>query len=197
MFVFFFFCFITLYRLAIRALIVRYGLVPRSSPRQADLIFTASTVTMKMAPSLVTKVFQNAWRFPVPGIPNRRDVHSVPILSYSTVQGVTKRSHLEDYLPGCPPKPEAVIDAITKHQKKVYRRNLWRGQAMFYYQSKVSCWTQYSYWKLRKRMTLSSIAIYFGDTFWSIFQRKEWSILPLISESGRMFLCGITNSGSI
>ena len=33
----------------------RYGLVPRSSPRQADLIFTASTVTMKMAPSLVRK----------------------------------------------------------------------------------------------------------------------------------------------
>lgn len=47
--------------------------------------------------------------------------HSVPILSYSTVRGVEKRLQLEDYLPGCPPKPEAVIDAITKHHKKVYQ----------------------------------------------------------------------------
>lgn len=46
---FFFFCFITLRYIGSRFHFDRYGLVPRSSPRQADLIFTASTVTMKMA----------------------------------------------------------------------------------------------------------------------------------------------------
>lgn len=45
-------------------------------------------------------------------------------------------------------------------------------------------------------MTLS-IAIYFKDTFWSIFQIPEFSLFPRISESGRIFLCGITKSGSI
>ena len=41
--------------------------------------------------------------------------------SYSTVRGVDKRIPVDVYLPGCPPKPEAVIDAITKLRKKVSR----------------------------------------------------------------------------
>ncbi|RZC63602.1 hypothetical protein C5167_025372 [Papaver somniferum] len=41
--------------------------------------------------------------------------------SYSTVRGVDKLIPVDVYLPGCPPKPEAVIDAITKLRKKVSR----------------------------------------------------------------------------
>nr|QKK47885.1 photosystem II G protein [Parrya pinnatifida] len=41
--------------------------------------------------------------------------------SYSTVRGVDKLIPVDVYLPGCPPKPEAVIDAITKPRKKIAR----------------------------------------------------------------------------
>nr|YP_010894685.1 NADH-plastoquinone oxidoreductase subunit K [Hypecoum leptocarpum]WJW71555.1 NADH-plastoquinone oxidoreductase subunit K [Hypecoum leptocarpum] len=100
----------------------RYGLVPRSSPRQADLILTAGTVTMKMAPSLVRLYEQ---------MPEPKYVIAMGACtitggmfstdSYSTVRGVDKLIPVDVYLPGCPPKPEAVIDAITKLRKKVSR----------------------------------------------------------------------------
>nr|YP_010382279.1 NADH-plastoquinone oxidoreductase subunit K [Geranium koreanum]UED15785.1 NADH-plastoquinone oxidoreductase subunit K [Geranium koreanum] len=100
----------------------RYGLVPRSSPRQADLVLTAGTVTMKMAPSLVRLYEQ---------MPEPKYVIAMGACtitggmfstdSYSTVRGVDKLIPVDVYLPGCPPKPEAVIDAITKLRKKISR----------------------------------------------------------------------------
>ncbi|YP_009054433.1 NADH-plastoquinone oxidoreductase subunit K (chloroplast) [Populus euphratica] len=100
----------------------RYGLVPRSSPRQADLILTAGTVTMKMAPSLVRLYEQ---------MPEQKYVIAMGACtitggmfstdSYSTVRGVDKLIPVDVYLPGCPPKPEAIIDAITKLRKKISR----------------------------------------------------------------------------
>ncbi|KAL9165017.1 hypothetical protein ABFS82_06G143300 [Erythranthe guttata] len=81
----------------------RYGLVPRSSPRQADLILTAGTVTMKMAPSLVRLYEQ---------MPEPKYVIAMGACtitggmfstdSYSTVRGVDKLIHVDVYLPGCP-----------------------------------------------------------------------------------------------
>ncbi|URD90251.1 hypothetical protein MUK42_26756 [Musa troglodytarum] len=98
----------------------RYGLVPRSSPRQADLILTAGTITMKMAPSLVRLYEQMAepkyvivmGACTITGGMFNND-------SYSTIHGVDKLIPVDVYLPGCPPKPEAVIDAITKLRKKI------------------------------------------------------------------------------
>nr|YP_010552964.1 NADH dehydrogenase subunit K [Sonerila nervulosa]UTM97009.1 NADH dehydrogenase subunit K [Sonerila nervulosa] len=100
----------------------RYGLVPRSSPRQSDLILTAGTVTMKMAPSLLRLYEQ---------MPEPKYVIAMGACtitggmfstdSYSTVRGVDKLIPVDVYLPGCPPKPEAVIDAITKLRKKLSR----------------------------------------------------------------------------
>lgn len=98
----------------------RYGLVPRSSPRQADLIITAGTITMKMAPSLVRLYEQ---------MPEPKYVIAMGACtitggmfstdSYSTVRGVDKLIPVDIYLPGCPPKPEAIIDAIIKLRKKI------------------------------------------------------------------------------
>nr|YP_010932043.1 NADH-plastoquinone oxidoreductase subunit K [Pleurozia gigantea]WKR35065.1 NADH-plastoquinone oxidoreductase subunit K [Pleurozia gigantea]WKR35151.1 NADH-plastoquinone oxidoreductase subunit K [Pleurozia subinflata] len=98
----------------------RYGLVPRSSPRQADLIITAGTVTMKMAPSLVRLYEQ---------MPEPKYVIAMGACtitggmfstdSYSTVRGVDKLIPVDIYLPGCPPKPEAIIDAIIKLRKRI------------------------------------------------------------------------------
>nr|AUT83414.1 NADH-plastoquinone oxidoreductase subunit K [Carex flacca] len=100
----------------------RYGLVPRSSPRQADLILTAGTVTMKMAPSLVRLYEQ----MPEPKYVIAMGACTITggmfsIDSYTTVRGVDKLIPVDVYLPGCPPKPEAVIDAITKLRKKISR----------------------------------------------------------------------------
>ena len=98
----------------------RFGLVPRSSPRQADLIITAGTVTMKMAPSLVRLYEQ---------MPDPKYVIAMGACtitggmfstdSYTTVRGVDKLIPVDVYLPGCPPKPEAIIDAVIKLRKKV------------------------------------------------------------------------------
>lgn len=100
----------------------RFGLVPRSSPRQADLILTAGTVTMKMSPSLVRLYEQ---------MPEPKYVIAMGACtitggmfstdSYSTVRGVDKLIPVDVYLPGCPPKPEAIIDALTKLRKKISR----------------------------------------------------------------------------
>nr|YP_010428476.1 NADH-plastoquinone oxidoreductase subunit K [Tetracera sarmentosa]USO20319.1 NADH-plastoquinone oxidoreductase subunit K [Tetracera sarmentosa] len=100
----------------------RYGLVPRSSPRQADLILTAGTVTMKMAPSLVRLYEQMAepkYVIAMGACTITGGMFSTD--SYSTVRGVDKLIPVDVYLPGCPPKPEAVIDAITKLRKKISR----------------------------------------------------------------------------
>eukprot|EP01018_Ginkgo_biloba_P032204 Gb_18611 [translate_table: standard] len=98
----------------------RYGLVPRSSPRQADLIITAGTTTMKMAPSLV-RLYEK--------LPKLRYVIAMgactiiggmfSINSYSTVPGVDKLILVDVYLSGCPPKLEVIIDAITTLRKKI------------------------------------------------------------------------------
>lgn len=98
----------------------RYGLVPRSSPRQADLIITAGTITMKMAPSLVRLYEQ---------MPEPKYVIAMGACtitggmfstdSYSTVRGIDKLIPVDIYLPGCPPRPEAIIDAIIKLRKKI------------------------------------------------------------------------------
>ncbi|XP_047259054.1 NAD(P)H-quinone oxidoreductase subunit K, chloroplastic-like [Capsicum annuum] len=100
----------------------RYGLVPRSTPRQADLILMDGTVTMKMASSLVRLYKQ---------IPEPKYVIAMGACtitggmfntySYSTVRGVDKLIPVDVYLPGCLTKPEAVIDAITKLRKKISR----------------------------------------------------------------------------
>lgn len=98
----------------------RFGLVPRSSPRQADLIITAGTITMKMAPALVRLYEQ---------MPDPKYVIAMGACtitggmfsadSPSAVRGIDKLIPVDVYLPGCPPRPEAIIDAIIKLRKKI------------------------------------------------------------------------------
>lgn len=98
----------------------RFGLIPRSSPRQADLIITAGTINMKMAPQLVRLYEQ---------MPNPKYVIAMGACtitggmfsadSPTAVRGVDKLIPVDVYLPGCPPRPEAIIDAIIKLRKKI------------------------------------------------------------------------------
>ncbi len=108
----------------------RFGLVPRNSPRQADLIITAGTITMKMAPAVV-RVYEQ--------MPNPKYVIAMgactitggmfSVDSPTTVRGVDKLLPVDVYIPGCPPRPEAIIDAIIKLRKKVANESVQeRGQ---------------------------------------------------------------------
>jgi NAD(P)H-quinone oxidoreductase subunit K len=123
----------------------RFGLVPRSSPRQADLIITAGTVTMKMAPSLVRLYEQ---------MPEPKYVIAMGACtitggmfstdSYSTVRGVDKLIPVDVYLPGCPPKPEAIFDAVIKLRKKVGQESAHEKKN---YQQSQRCFTMFHRFK--------------------------------------------------
>jgi len=103
----------------------RFGLVPRSSPRQADLLIVAGTVTMKMAPALVRLYEQ---------LPEPKYVIAMGACtiaggmfsadSTTAVRGVDKLIPVDLYLPGCPPRPEAIFDAVIKLRKKVGNESL-------------------------------------------------------------------------
>ncbi len=103
----------------------RFGLVPRSSPRQADLIITAGTITMKMAPALVRLYEQ----MPDPKYVIAMGACTITggmfsVDSPTAVRGVDKLIPVDVYLPGCPPRPEAIIDAIIKLRKKISNESI-------------------------------------------------------------------------
>ncbi|CUR31375.1 NAD(P)H-quinone oxidoreductase subunit K [Planktothrix tepida PCC 9214] len=98
----------------------RFGLVPRSSPRQADLLITAGTITMKYAPILVRLYEQ----MPEPKYVIAMGACTVTggmfsMDSTTAVRGVDKLIPVDVYIPGCPPRPEAIIDAVIKLRKKI------------------------------------------------------------------------------
>ncbi|NEQ70100.1 MAG: NADH-quinone oxidoreductase subunit B [Symploca sp. SIO2D2] len=103
----------------------RFGLVPRCSPRQADLIITAGTITMKMAPALMRLYEQ----MPEPKYVMAMGACTITggmfsVDSPTAVRGVDKLIPVDVYIPGCPPRPEAVMDAIVKLRKKVANESI-------------------------------------------------------------------------
>ncbi|GAP97085.1 NAD(P)H-quinone oxidoreductase chain K [Leptolyngbya sp. NIES-2104] len=110
----------------------RFGLVPRSAPRQADLLITAGTITMKMAPALVRLYEQ----MPEPKYVIAMGACTITggmfsVDSPTAVRGVDKLIPVDIYLPGCPPRPEAIIDAIIKLRKKISNESIQeRGQLL-------------------------------------------------------------------
>ncbi len=98
----------------------RFGLVPRSSPRQADLLIVAGTVTMKMAPALVRlyeQMQEHKYVIAMGACTITGGMFSAD--STTAVRGVDKLIPVDLYLPGCPPRPEAIFDAVIKLRKKV------------------------------------------------------------------------------
>ena len=101
--------------------IERFGTAPRASPRQADVLIVAGTLTNKMAPAL-RKVYDQ--------MPEPRYVISMGSCangggyyhySYSVVRGCDRVMPVDIYVPGCPPTAEALLYGILLLQKKIRR----------------------------------------------------------------------------
>jgi NADH-quinone oxidoreductase subunit B len=100
----------------------RFGVVPRSSPRQCDLMIVNGTVTWKVAHKLITLYEQMPEPKWVIAMGNCATGGGPFRTAYSVVPGVDKLVPVDVYIAGCPPRPEAMLDGILRLEQLIRER---------------------------------------------------------------------------
>ena len=93
----------------------------RASPRQADMIILSGRVSVKMAPiirRIYDQMLEPKWVIAMGACASSAGMFN----NYALVQGADKFMPVDVYIPGCPPRPEALMYGINKLQKKIWDR---------------------------------------------------------------------------